>query len=156
MRRKWVSLIIFFMVSFGVFGLGAAITDLGPGTWYDQLQKPWFHPPQGAFRPVWLLLHFLIVVSGWRVWLQRDTAERRYALLFWMIQLALLLLWVWLFFSHHLIGGALLESLVLWFFIGSFVIAAWRVDRAASVLFLPYWFWISFTALLNLGIWWRN
>lgn len=156
MRRNGVSLIVFFMISFGVAGLGAWITDVGPGTWYDQLQKPWFHPPKGVFNPVWILLHFLMAVSGWRIILRRDTAERRYALLFWTIQLALLLLWVWLFFSHHWIGGALLESLGLWFFIGAFVIAAWKVDRVAVVLFLPYWFWITFVALLNLGIWCRN
>lgn len=144
------------MISFGGAGLRASITDMGPGSWYDQLQKPWFHPPTGAFRPVWILLHFLMAVSGWRVFQQRSSAERRYALLFWMVQLALLLLWTGLFFSHHLTGGALLESLVLWFFIGSFVIAAWSVDRVASILFLPYWAWITFTALLNLAIWWRN
>ena len=33
---------------------------------------------------------------------------------------------------------------------------AWRVDRAAALLFAPYLAWVSFAALLNFALWRLN
>ena len=156
MKPKWLSLTIFFALCFVLAGWGGLVAETGPGSWYDGLQKPRFSPPAWIFGPAWSLLYILIGVSGWLVWRGRDVTERRIALLFWGVQLLLHLIWFLLFFAFHLPGIALLESLLLWFFIGAFIIAAVKVSRRAALLFLPYWAWITLIAFFNLNIWWLN
>ena len=39
-----------------------------PGTWYVQLAKPSWRPPNWLFAPVWTFLYLTIAVSGWLVW----------------------------------------------------------------------------------------
>jgi hypothetical protein len=49
--RHWPSLFVAIAISFGVAGLGGALTDLGP--WYQQLVKPDWKPPDAAFGVIW-------------------------------------------------------------------------------------------------------
>ncbi|PTX64352.1 TspO/MBR related protein [Melghirimyces profundicolus] len=156
MKRKWGSLAVFLVFCSIVAALGGRVSDPDPGSWYDRLQKPFFHPPGWVFGPVWTVWYVLIAISGWMVWEGKDSTERRYALLFWGGLVLLNLVWTCLFFAYQFPGAALLEILLLWFFIGAFVIAAWKVTRTAAVLLLPYWIWVTFVAFYNLNIWWLN
>jgi tryptophan-rich sensory protein len=137
-----------------VLGGGLVLGFLtAPGEWYAVLAKPAFNPPAWMFGPVWTALYVLIAVAGWRVW-QHDRAGGPMKL--WWTQLVLNFLWTPVFFAAHQIGTALLVILLLLLAILAFIATAWRQDRVAAWLFVPYAAWVAFASALNGSIWMLN
>jgi benzodiazapine receptor len=137
-----------------VIGGGLVIGLLtSPGEWYAGLAKPSFNPPAWLFGPVWIVLYVLIAVAGWRVW-QRDRTCGPMKL--WWVQLVLNFLWSPAFFAAHQPGVALVVILMMLAAILGFIAAAWRLDRVAALLFVPYAAWVTFASLLNGSIWMLN
>lgn len=143
MAGRW-SLVVFLLL---VLGGGLALGYLtAPGEWYAGLQKPSFNPPAWVFGPAWTTLYILIAIAGWLVW-RRDRAGLPMKL--WWAQLALNFAWTPVFFAAHQIGAALAVILALLAVILSFIATAWRQDRTAALLFLPYAAWVAFASALN-------
>jgi tryptophan-rich sensory protein len=117
-----------------------------PGEWYAQLEKPFFNPPGWLFGPVWSALYVLIGVAGWLVWRR---ARGSLPVKLWWAQLILNFSWTPVFFAAHQIGAALAIVIALLAVIVAFVATAWRRDRAAAWLFVPYAAWVTFASLLN-------
>jgi tryptophan-rich sensory protein len=67
----------------------------------------------------------------------------------WWGQLALNFLWSPVFFAAHQIGIALVIILLLLAAIFAFIATAWRLDRVAAWLFVPYAAWVAFASFLN-------
>ncbi len=129
--------------------VGLPFTDTGAGSWYGQLDKPFFNPPGWAFGPVWTTLYALIGVAAWAVWRTPPSPTRRAALSAWGIQLALNAIWTPLFFGAELPWLAFVEILLL---VGAIVItiSVMRVIRpVAAWMMAPYLAWVSFAAVLN-------
>ena len=124
-----------------------------PGAWYQALDKPWFNPPNWVFGPVWTLLYVLIGIAGARVWIN----DRGGVLpKLWFAQIALNFAWPLVFFTAQrpdLAIGVLAGMLIAIF---CFIALAWRRDRPAALLFIPYALWVSFAGLLNAAIWQLN
>ena len=74
----------------------------------------------------------------------------------WWAQLALNFLWSPVFFGAHQLGLALVVILLMLTAILAFIAAAWRLDRGAAWLFVPYAAWVAFASLLNGSIWMLN
>ena len=66
--------------------------------------------------------------------------------------------WLWspIFFGAHELGLALVELVLMWLAIASFLVRAWRRDRPSAWLFVPYLAWVSFAGLLNAALLWLN
>lgn len=120
-----------------------------PGAWYASLAKPAFNPPNALFAPVWTTLYVLVAIAGWRVW-RRERAGA--AMQFWWLQLALNFLWSPTFFLAHRIGLALLLIVLILAAASGFILTAWRADRPAAWLFVPYAAWVAFAGVLNAAI----
>lgn len=149
--NRYVSLILFLAL---VLGGGLALSGLSmPGAWYAGLVKPSFNPPAWLFGPVWTVLYILIAVAGWRVW-QRDRTG--WPMKLWWVQMALNFLWTPVYFGAHQIGLALVVILLMLAAILAFIASAWRQDRVAAWLFVPYAAWVAFASLLNGSIWMLN
>jgi tryptophan-rich sensory protein len=139
-----------------LFLVGAAAvtgSQFMPGEWYLTLQKPAWTPPGWLFGPVWTLLYIMIAVAGWRVWRAAGVGP---ALVVWGTGLALNALWSWLMFGIHRIDLALVDIVALLASIAVFIALAWRVDRVAAWLFVPYVAWVGFATALNFAIWRMN
>jgi len=135
-------------------GIGIAVGTINlPGEWYAALHKPPFNPPNWIFAPVWSVIYVLIAVAGWRTW---ERGPRGHGMALWGAQMVLNFLWSPVFFSAHRIDLALAVIVALLVTIAGFVVARWRADRAAAMLFLPYAAWVSFATLLNASIWLLN
>jgi translocator protein len=67
----------------------------------------------------------------------------------WWAQLALNFLWTPVFFGAHQIGLALVVILLMLAAIFGFIATAWRLDRVAAWLFVPYAAWVAFASVLN-------
>ncbi|MGE0652082.1 MAG: TspO/MBR family protein, partial [Alphaproteobacteria bacterium] len=125
------------------------VTATSVGTWYQDLAKPAFNPPDWVFAPVWTTLFVLMSVAAWRVWRQGGFAHRRLEMAAYFGQLALNLLWSVLFFGARAPGWAFLEILVLLSAIAVTAVLFGRRNRLAGWLFLPYGAWVAFAAVLN-------
>jgi tryptophan-rich sensory protein len=149
--NRYVALILFLVL---VLGGGLALGGLTvPGGWYAGLAKPSFNPPAWLFGPVWTVLYILIAIAGWRVW-QRD--RNGLPMKLWWAQMALNFLWTPVYFGAHQIGLAFVVILLMLAAILAFIATAWRRDRVAAWLFVPYAAWVAFASLLNGSIWMLN
>ncbi|WP_298907981.1 TspO/MBR family protein [uncultured Aliiroseovarius sp.] len=145
---KNISSLLLFLIL--VMGGGIAIGTLtAPGEWYQNLQKPFFNPPNWVFGPVWTVLYLAIAYVGWRVWQHEHHAALRRL---WIIQIALNFSWSPIFFAAQQPALALGIILFLFLTIAIFMRAAWRLDRPSALLFTPYIAWVGFASALNAAI----
>jgi tryptophan-rich sensory protein len=91
----------------------------------------------------------MIAIAGWRIAV-RDVGGTVKAL--WWGQLLLNFAWSPLFFSAHRMVLALADIVLLLVAILGFIGSAWRRDRVAAWLFVPYAGWVAFATLLNAAL----
>jgi benzodiazapine receptor len=151
--KSILRLIACFALCFFVAWLGSVATMPKIATWYAGLQKPSFTPPNYVFPIAWNILYALMAISLWRLWqaVPRDDARKRAISLF-LLQLAVNLAWSWIFFGAESIRGGLSTILALDVLVAMTMIAAWKVDRFAAGLLLPYLLWIGYATALNAEI----
>jgi tryptophan-rich sensory protein len=153
--RNWIKLVISIAVPQVVALSGAFFTITGTGSWYQNIAKPSWNPPNWVFGPVWTLLYLLMGIALFIIW-KSENRDKRTAIIFWVIQLALNFLWTILFFNQHQILGAFIEMILLWIMILMTIIYFARISKLAAWLMVPYIAWVSFAALLNYAIWQLN
>jgi tryptophan-rich sensory protein len=78
----------------------------------------------------------------------------RVAVVLFLIQLILNVLWSFIFFGLRQPGWGFLEIVVLWGFILATLITFYRLERLAGLLLIPYLAWVTFAGILN-GVVWR-
>jgi tryptophan-rich sensory protein len=154
---SWTRLLLSIALPVGVGVLASVFTQSGVDTWYRNIKKPSWNPPDAVFAPVWTTLYILMGIALYLIWQSNAAARvKRLAIGFWIAQLALNALWSFLFFSLHDIGLALVEIILLWLAILSTIFLFARVHKAAAWLMVPYISWVSFAAILNYTIWQLN
>ncbi len=137
--------------------LGSLATRPSIPGWYAALEKPSFNPPNWLFGPVWTLLYILMGIALFLVWrLGLDTRGVKTAVILFLVQLALNVLWSYVFFGAHRLGGAFAVIAVLWVFILLTMLRFFPLYRAAGWLLVPYLLWVSFASVLNFSIWRLN
>ena len=144
------------IVCLGVGAIGGAITSLSVDTWYADLQKPPFNPPDWVFAPVWTILYVMMSVAAWRAWRRAGIKGGETAFLVFGYQLVLNLAWSVLFFGLKEVGLALIDIIILLVLIAFNTLLFWRIDRLAGALFLPYLAWVAFATVLHAVLWWLN
>jgi benzodiazapine receptor len=137
--------------------LGSFATRDSITTWYAQLSRPSFTPPNSTFGVVWPVLYVMMGISVFLIWnVGIDRKRVRVALACFVLQLILNGLWTFIFFGWHLIGFALVEIVILWGAILVTIIAFWKESKPAAVLLLPYILWVSFAIVLNASLFLLN
>lgn len=145
----------FFAAAFAAAASGAFF-DVG-GAWYQGLAAPSFRPPAWVFGPVWTVLYLMIAAAGTRLALASGGGATVAACIgLWALQMVLNALWTPVFFGAHDLRGAFVVILCLLVSIALLAALAWRVDRIAALLLLPYLGWVSFAAVLNGAFWQLN
>jgi benzodiazapine receptor len=137
--------------------VGSFSTMDSVGTWYADLSKPSFNPPDWAFGVVWPILYVMMGVSAFLIWRKGISSKRAKVAMGWFVfQLVLNGLWTPIFFGVHMIGLALAEIIVLWVSILITIFAFWRISITAACLLIPYILWVSFAMALNAALWHLN
>ena len=154
--KDLLGLLVFVGLCLAVSALGGVTTASSVGTWYQELQKPPFNPPDWVFAPVWTALFLAMGIAAWRVWRGRPSTARALALAAFCLQLGLNLVWSLLFFGLRRIDWALVEIVILLLAIVATAILFWRVDRPAGLLFVPYAAWVAYAVLLNTALYLLN
>jgi tryptophan-rich sensory protein len=133
--------------------VGSVFTTPSLPAWYAALRKPAFTPPDGVFAPVWITLFVLMGVAAFLVWDKGIGSKGvKTALIAFVVQLGLNLLWSGLFFGLRSPLLAFVEIVALWLAIAAAILTFYRVSKPASFLLIPYIAWVSFAAVLNWAI----
>ena len=138
-----------------LFGIvGSLFTDFSVNSWYNELIKPSFNPPNWIFGVVWPTLFLLMGVAVFLVWKKGlNKKEEKFAIALLYFQLFVNCLWSFIFFNLKNPGIALTELVSLWFAILATLIAFWQISKPAGYLMLPYIIWVTFAGVLNYSIW---
>ncbi|HET7758513.1 MAG TPA: TspO/MBR family protein [Gaiellaceae bacterium] len=139
------------VVAFGGSAAAAIVGDLGSRRApeiYDELDKPSWAPPAGAFAPVWSLLYATMAVAAWR--LSRTGA--RTPLMLHGAQLVLNAAWPSAFFARRSRRASLTIIVALDVAVAAEIASARRHDRVASALLAPYLAWTLYATALNYAV----
>jgi tryptophan-rich sensory protein len=103
---------------------------------------------------VWNILYLLMAVSLWRLWerSREHVAGAERAIWLFLAQLALNAAWSPTFFGLHATWSGLLIIVALAIVLVVTISAAFRVDRAAAWMLVPYLAWIVYASSLNAAI----
>ncbi len=151
--RTLAGLAVFVVICFAAAGAGSYFTATSVGTWYAELKKPAWNPPNWLFGPVWTFLYLTMAVAAWLVWMKGGATS---ALALFAVQLALNVAWSGLFFGLRAPLPAFVGIVLLWDAIALTGYLFWRAVPAAGWLMAPYLAWVTFAGALNLSIWMLN
>lgn len=133
--------------------LGTPFTVSSIPTWYAQLNKPLFAPPNWIFGPVWTLLYFLMGVSVFLIWKKVTLKKQdKVAIKYFLAQLFVNFLWSPFFFGLKSPALGLITIVTMWVLIVITVKRFYRIVPLAAYLLIPYLLWVSFATLLNASI----
>ena len=132
---------------------GAAGVMFKPGSWYRDLDKPAWTPPNLAFPVIWAVLYLSMSVAAARVGTYEGSVV---ALALWGLQIGINTLWSAVFFGlHRIMAGCVIIGL-LWLAVVATTIAFAMHEWIAAILLLPYLAWGTYAFTLNLSVWQRN
>lgn len=149
-------LILFIGICFAAAAIGAIATNESVNTWYRTIARPAWTPPDWVFGPVWTILYLMMAIAAWLVWRNAGFRAAHVPLGLFGLQLALNVVWSFVFFTMQSPGWAFGEILLLWLALAATIVSFWGRSRAAALLLVPYLCWSSFAAVLNFTIWRLN
>ncbi|GIQ78352.1 TspO/MBR family protein [Bradyrhizobium sp. RD5-C2] len=137
-----------------IFVLAVGSWSTTVDTWYRDLRKPSWNPPDWVFGPAWTAILALAGWSGVSSWTNAigDKPGRILILSLFALNIVLHMLWSPLFFALKRPDWALVEVPFLWLSIAALMLAVGRYSLLSVWLLLPYLLWVTFAAFLNLKI----
>ena len=155
--KNWIKLTICLAIPQIVGFTSGFFTVTNVASWYKQIIKPEWNPPNWIFGPVWTALYLMMGIALYLIWKSNTSVEKkRAAIILWSVQLLLNFFWSFIFFTQHQIGWALVEIICLWLLILFTIFSFASISKTAAWLLVPYISWVSFAALLNYAIWELN
>ena len=151
MLRKVIVFAGSILLSLAAGGIGSLATIPNIPSWYADLNKPPFLPPNEIFGPMWTLLYILMGVALGLVILHK-AKDKKTAYAWFGVQLALNTLWSVVFFGLHLPWSAVAIIAMLIFSIVMTIRHFQRLVPATLWLLLPYLAWVCFATYLNTGV----
>lgn len=122
-------------------------------TWYANLNKPFFSPPNWVFGPVWIILYFMMGVSAFLVLNTKHKKKKvGEALTYFAVQLTFNFLWSVIFFGFRAPLIALFDIVLLLVTIVATYRQFKKISRVSAYLLIPYLLWVSFATVLNFSI----
>lgn len=149
--------LIVLLISIALVGLTASTgARFRPDSWYRELNKPSWTPPDIAFPIAWGILYILMAIAAWRLYMADDSSWRTAGLVVYALQLLVNAAWSWLFFGRKQIVAALADIVGLLSLITVAIAVFSQVSTLAAWLMVPYWLWVALALALNASIWRLN
>ena len=152
-KNKYLSLLILLLVTFIAPVIGSYVTSVFKEPWYSEIIQPSFNPPSWVFPPVWSTLYVMMSIAIWRVWIVFFNSR---ILKLYFFHLFFNCIWSIIFFGFHQIGLALINIIVILFFIIILMKEYLKIDKLSFYLMIPYFLWSSFALVLNASILFLN
>jgi translocator protein len=151
--RSIFRLLVCLALCLGVGFVSGSVTYPEIPTWYASLVKPSWTPPNWAFPLVWNILYTMMGFSLWLLWDRGgQVAATRTAIILFVVQLMLNAAWSPVFFALHQTQAALAIIVLMAIAIAASIVSAWRSQRVAAWLLIPYLAWVLYATSLNAGI----
>ncbi|MGP9568042.1 MULTISPECIES: TspO/MBR family protein [unclassified Halomonas] len=149
--------LIVLLISIALVGLTASTgARFRPDSWYRELNKPSWTPPDIAFPIAWGILYLLMAIAAWRLYMADGSSWRTAGLIVYALQLLVNAAWSWLFFGRKQIVAALADIVGLLSLITVAIAVFSQVSTLAAWLMVPYWLWVALALALNATIWRLN
>ena len=148
-KNKYLSLFLILAITFIASGIGGFVTTTFKEPWYSDIILPSFNPPSWVFAPVWTLLYILMSIAIWRVWINYFDQK---ILNIYFVHLFFNGTWSVVFFGFHQIKLALLNLIIILFFIVILMKTYFKKNKLSLYLMLPYFFWSFYALILNFSI----
>lgn len=133
----------------------AYAASMGISVWYPALIKPVWTPSVMLMATVWTILFLFLAIAVWLVWLKQSSVNKGVLTTF-VFQLVLLTIWAFVFFAAKNPAAAAIEIVIIWLVVLCLLALFFQKSVLAGWLVLPFFLWITFTAVLNIAIWRLN
>ena len=152
-NNKYVSFTLIVLITFSASAIGGVVTSVYKEPWYSQIIQPSFSPPSWVFGPVWTTLYILMSISIWFHWI---TIKNLKSVKIYFIHIFFNAIWSIIFFGFHQILLALLNLLIILFFILWLMKIYYKTTKLSFLLMVPYLLWSTYALLLNGSIFYLN
>ena len=133
--------------------LGFASSRIAPAgadnRWYVALAKPAGTPPDWVFPVVWSALYVMMGLALAMILHARGSRLRGIAILLFVVQFLLNLVWSPLFFGAHQVETALIVMIAMFVAALLTMLVFARIRVVAGLLLLPYLVWLAYAGYLN-------
>ena len=150
LKNKFLSFILFFIITFSASFIGGLVTISFKDPWYSQLVKSNFNPPDWIFAPVWTTLYLMMTLAIWFFWHSKNRNLSTVYLYF--IHILFNTTWSIVFFGLHQILLALFVLIGLILMIIILMLRFKRVNIVSYYLMIPYLLWCCFALFLNFNL----
>ena len=150
LKNKFLSFILFFIITFSASFIGGLVTISFKDPWYSQLVKSNFNPPDWIFAPVWTTLYLMMTLAIWFFWHSKNRNLSTVYLYF--IHILFNTTWSIVFFGLHQILLALFVLIGLILMIMILMLRFKRVNIVSYYLMIPYLLWCCFALFLNFNL----
>ncbi len=150
LKNKFLSLLLFFIITFSASFIGSLVTISLKEPWYSQLIKSKFNPPEWIFAPVWTTLYLMMTLAIWFFWHSKNRDMNTIYIYF--IHIIFNTIWSIVFFGLHQIFLALIVLIILIGLITTLIIRYKRVNFVSYYLMIPYLLWCCYALFLNINL----
>ena len=150
MKNKYLSLLIILLITFIAPMIGSYATTTFKEPWYSQIILPSFNPPSWVFAPVWTTLYLFMTIAIWAAW--HKNYKNINLVLIYFIHLCFNTTWSIVFFVFHNILFALINLLVIIFFIIVLILKYKDINKVSYYLMIPYLLWSCYALILNFSL----
>jgi len=150
LKNKFLSFILFFIITFSASFIGGLVTINFKEPWYSQLVKSNFNPPEWVFAPVWTTLYLMMTMAIWFFWHSKNRNLSTVYLYF--IHILFNTTWSIVFFGLHQILLAVFVLIGLILMIIILMLRFKRVNIVSYYLMIPYLLWCCFALFLNFNL----
>ena len=148
-KNKYLSLFLILLISSIASAIGGFTTTSFKEPWYSQIILPSFNPPSWVFPPVWTTLYIMMSIAIWKIWIKSFDLK---ILKLYFIHLFFNSTWSIVFFGFHQISLALINLVVILFFIILLMRKYLSRDKVSFYLMIPYLLWTGYAFILNTSI----
>jgi len=139
----------FVLYVFSPLILGAIVGFLVDMDGFKTIQKPIFSPPGWLFPIVWSILYLLMGIG---YYVAKNNGLSKEGERYYLIQLALNLLWSFIFFSFKWYFISAIWIIILLYFVYKMFISFKETKKVAGYMQLPYMLWLLIALYLAIGV----
>ena len=150
LKNKFLSLLIFAIITFIPSFIGRFATLSSKEPWYSSLNRSSFTPPDWVFAPVWTTLYLFMTIAIWSVW--HKNYKNVNIVYLYIIHLFFNTTWSIVFFVFHNILLALINSIIITLFVILLTFKFKKISELSFYLMIPYLLWSFYALILNFNL----